>query len=238
MDAHLPRSVFLRAVGPVVHSPLQVGVIAPCEHAAARPGNSAAATSGRVRFDSPRAATRATRLHQAHTAFTVWPCLDPASILFCGRLTATYHYCTEHATLRICLFQAQLPARTPVHYSSRQTLGRKLVHYIIQVHHKTPHRPKRGANPPDLQPTTDHCSKVLAVERQPGTPKTRHILAAISDRKAATFRFWRATSGPELPPAVLFPSSNVSILNPPALESWAAPSGPTRTNTPIFRATA
>ena len=37
MAGILPRSAFLRTVGSVVHSPLRAGVIAPCEHAAARP---------------------------------------------------------------------------------------------------------------------------------------------------------------------------------------------------------
>ena len=88
-------------------------------------GNSAAATSGRVRFDSPKRPPGPPALNQPHTAFTVRSCLDPASILFCGRLTATYHYCTEQATLRTCIYQAQSPpTRTPVHCSSRQTLCR------------------------------------------------------------------------------------------------------------------
>ena len=169
MGGHLAPQRLPACSGAIVHSPLQAGVIAPCDHAALEP-NSAAATSGRVRFDSPKAATRATRPHQAHTAFTVRSCLDPASILFRGHLTATYHYCTEHTTLRLCLHQAQFPARAPV----RSSRGKRLVAAGALHHPRASQDPSsaKTRHPPTHQPTTGHCSKVLAVERKPATSST------------------------------------------------------------------
>ncbi len=83
-----------------------------------------------------------------------------------------------------------------------------LVHYIIHVHHKTPHQPKRGTHQPTNQRRAT-APKCWPLKESP-PPRALTLLAAISESKAAAFRFWRATSGLELPPAVLFPSSNVS----------------------------
>ncbi len=115
----------------------------------------------------------------------------------------------------------------------------QLVHYIIRVHHKTPHQPKRGTNPLGHHNQRQTTAPVLAVERQPGTPKPT-LPGGYSDSKAATFRFWRATSGrSRVPPRCPVPLLERLDPEPAALESWIRPRhrARTRTNTPIFRTT-
>ena len=161
MEGTLPRSVFLPAVGQVVHCPLQAGVIAPCEHAAARPGDSAAATSGRVRFDSPKAATRATRPHQAHAALQ--SCLDPASILFSGHLRTTDQPIitaqnTQPSDFAFIKPSSQLGRQCTAPAGKRFAAAGALHHPGASQDPssaKTRHQP---TGPP--QPTTDHCPSV------------------------------------------------------------------------------
>lgn len=135
-------------------------------------GNSAAATSGRVRFDSPKAATRATRPqptpHSVYSPVLSRPSFHP--VLRPSHSNLSLLHRTSNAP------NLHLPSPITTYPDASALLQQanalsQLAHYIIQVHHKTPHQPKRGTNPPGHQPTTAHCSKVLAVDDSPAPGK-------------------------------------------------------------------